>query len=64
MTNVAAAQGVRGLPTLRKRHETDRAEGFSSVGKTVNPFSMTARGECSETCLYRKIVYEMVLAIC
>lgn len=50
MTNIAAAPVVRGLPTLRKRHETDRAEEFSSVGKTVNPFSMSAGGKCSETC--------------
>ena len=53
VTNVAAAQVAHGLPVLRKRHETDRAEGFSSIGITVNPFSMSARGKCSETCLYR-----------
>lgn len=52
VTNVAAAQVAHGLPVLRKRHETDRAEGFSSIGITVNPFSMSARGKCSETCLY------------
>ena len=52
MTDVAAAQVMHGLPVLRKRHETDRAEGFSSIGKTVNPFSMSARGKCCETCLY------------
>ena len=52
MTDFAAAQVMHGLPVLRKRHETDRAEGFSSIGKTVNPFSMSARGKCCETCLY------------
>jgi len=52
MANVATAQVAHGLPVLRKRHETDRAEGFSSVGITVNPFSMSARGKCGETCPY------------
>ena len=52
MTDVAAAQVMHDLPVLRKRHETDKAEGFSSIGKTVNPFSMSARGKCCETCLY------------
>jgi len=50
MANVATqaaqtAQVAHGLPVLRKRHETDRAEGFSSIGITVNPFSMSARGK-------------------
>ena len=50
MANVATqaaqtAQVAHDLPVLRKRHETDRAEGFSSIGITVNPFSMSARGK-------------------
>ena len=50
MTNVATAQLVQCLPELRKRNVTNRAEGFSS--RTVNTYSMSARGKCSETFLY------------
>ena len=50
MTNVATAQFVHCLPVLRKRQVTNRAEGFSS--RTVNHYSMSARGKCGETFLY------------
>ncbi|KAJ7391751.1 hypothetical protein OS493_016037 [Desmophyllum pertusum] len=45
MTNVVGAQVVRDIPVLRKRHETDKADGFRSTNLTVNPFSMSARAE-------------------
>ncbi|XP_078376541.1 uncharacterized protein LOC144659897 isoform X1 [Oculina patagonica] len=44
MTNVSGAHIVRGIPVPRKRHETGRAEGFSYISETVDPYSMSAGG--------------------
>ena len=49
VTNVSAPQVVPDIPALRKRHETDKDEGFYNVSKSVNPFSMSAAGKGSET---------------
>ncbi|KAL9952887.1 hypothetical protein ACROYT_G040214 [Oculina patagonica] len=45
MTTVPGARVVHDIPVLRKRHETERAEGFSSISETVHPFYMSAEEE-------------------
>ncbi|XP_078351474.1 uncharacterized protein LOC144636182 [Oculina patagonica] len=45
MTTVPGARVVHDIPVLRKRHETERAEGFSSISETVHPFYMSAEAE-------------------
>lgn len=57
MTNVPGTHVVHDIPVLRKRHETDRAEGFSSISETVHPFSMSAEGKAGETLWDRTSIF-------